>query len=122
MILETSVSVTHLTRLIVREDFIESCRCESFGSYTYLRVCVCVCVCVCVFYSEYVCHVLIYHRFSYCSVIVHVMLWRMSYTDALQNSPAYILVCLMRYISDFLICNSLLTVSALRIFFISPFK
>jgi hypothetical protein len=33
MFLETSVSFMHLTRLIAREDFIESCRREIFRSY-----------------------------------------------------------------------------------------
>jgi hypothetical protein len=32
-VLETSASFIHLTRLIAREDFIESCRRESFRSY-----------------------------------------------------------------------------------------
>jgi hypothetical protein len=32
MVLETSVSFIHLTRLITREGFIESCRRESFRS------------------------------------------------------------------------------------------
>jgi hypothetical protein len=31
MVLETSVSFIHLTRLIAREDFIEPCRREGFG-------------------------------------------------------------------------------------------
>jgi hypothetical protein len=39
MVLQTSVSVTHLTRLIVREDFIESCCREGFRScITYIVV------------------------------------------------------------------------------------
>jgi hypothetical protein len=33
-VFETSVSFIHLTRLIAREEFIESCRRESFRSYS----------------------------------------------------------------------------------------
>jgi hypothetical protein len=33
MVLETSVSFMHLMWLIAREDFTESCHCESFRSY-----------------------------------------------------------------------------------------
>jgi hypothetical protein len=35
---ETSVSFIHMTRLIVREDFIESCRRGGFGSYTCVYI------------------------------------------------------------------------------------
>jgi hypothetical protein len=38
-VLETSVSFIRLTRLIAREDFIESCRRESFRSYRSCIIC-----------------------------------------------------------------------------------
>jgi hypothetical protein len=38
IVLETSVSFIHLTRLSTREDFIESCRRESFRSYKTMLI------------------------------------------------------------------------------------